>query len=440
MGVDIEDQVTELLQFLYACPIGLVELSVDGTIKLVNPLAMKLLLTIAPDGLVVNFFRVIGCYSPELRHIITAFKEPLGTVCDGHRIFVHAGGKYGAADPLVLACTLVKLDDARFIATLSDISQQVIQERRLRQAETWFATLLDSVNDFAVVSLDGSGKIDGVSAATLIPTSLRRSAMLSSPLDDFDPPENGLSAYTIQEQIAVAQRDGWHLDEGWRRRPNGDRYWCQRLVAARSEDMGSRPRVILGYTVVLRDVTRSGSDSLKLKEMLTTDYLTGACNRAYFFECAEKQRLRCNLQGQPLALIALDIDHFKQVNDEYGHPAGDAALKAVAKACKVLLRNGDIFARIGGEEFVVLLPSTDMAAAIRLAERLRSAIGAIPLRAGDTDLTITASFGCSVLTDTSTTITELLTAADTLLYVVKRGGRNRVEPMLLCQPALQTAE
>lgn len=198
--------------------------------------------------------------------------------------------------------------------------------------------------------------------------------------------------------------------------------------------------MILGYTVVLRDVTRSGSDSLKLKEMLTTDSLTGACNRAYFFESAEKQRLKCNLQGQPLALIALDIDYFKQVNDRYGHAVGDAALKAVANACKVLLRDGDIFARIGGEEFVVLLPSTDVAAAIRLAERLRTAISAIPLRVKDISLTITASFGCSVLKDSSTTITDLLTAADALLYVAKRGGRNRVEPILLYQPTFQRAD
>lgn len=440
MTAELQDQVTELLQFLYACPIGLAELSQDGTIKLVNPLAMKLLLAIAPDGVVANFFHVVGCYSPELRHIITAFDAPQGTVCDSHRIFVHAGGKDGAADPLVLACTLVKLDDVRFIATLTDISRQIIQERRLKQAETWFATLLDSVNDFAVVSLDGDGKIDGVSAAATRQTGFSEHAMLHYTLDDLDPPENGSATYSMQEQIAIAQRDGWHLDEGWRKRPDGEQYWCQRLVAARSENEGSRPRVISGYTVILRDVTRSGSDSVKLKELLTTDHLTGACNRAYFFESGERQRLKCSLHGQPLALIAIDIDHFKQVNDGYGHAAGDAALKAVATACKTLLRNGDIFARIGGEEFVVLLPSTDMAAAIKLAERLRISISAIPLQAGDTTLTITASFGCSVMTDSSTTLTDLLTKADALLYVAKRSGRNRVEPALLCQPSYQSVE
>jgi len=428
MSAELEDQVTELLQFLYACPVGLAELSADGTIGMVNPLAVKLLLPIASDGLVTNFFQVVGSYAPELRHIITAFEAPYGTVCEGHRIFVHAGGKNGVADPLVLACTLVKLDARRFIATLTDISKQMLQERRLKQAETWFATLLDSVNDFAVVSLDRHGIINGANAAAAKQTGFNQDAMMNCPLDTLDTPENGSASYSAHEQIAIAQRDGWHLDEGWRKRPSGERYWCQRLVAARSEDDGSHPRVISGYTVVLRDVTKNGSDSVKLKEMLTTDHLTGACNRAHFFEVAERQRLRCSLQGQPLALIAMDIDHFKQVNDGHGHATGDAALKAVAITCKALLRTNDTFARLGGEEFVVLLPSTDMAAAVGLAERLRTAIGAVSLHAGDKLLRITASFGCSVTTNPSMTLTELLAAADTLLYVAKRKGRNRVEP------------
>jgi diguanylate cyclase (GGDEF)-like protein len=187
-------------------------------------------------------------------------------------------------------------------------------------------------------------------------------------------------------------------------------------------------------------VTRNGSDSVKLKARLTTDHLTGACNRAHFFEIAERERLRCGLQGLPIAIIAIDIDHFKQVNDGYGHAIGDAALKGLASTCKALLRTNDTFARLGGEEFVVLLPSTDMAAAVNLAERLRTAISATPLKAGDMFLEITASFGCAVATDTSTTLTDLLTTADTLLYSAKRNGRNRVESMPMLQLVYQAAE
>ena len=434
MNADLDDQLTDLLQFLYACPVGLAELSTDGMIEMINPLAMKLLLPLATDGLVANFLHIIENYSPELRHIIMSFKESHGIICDGHRIFVHAGGKNGFVDPLVLACTLVKLDDRRLIATLTDISRQMVQERRLKQAETWFATLLDGVNDYAVISLSRDGIINGVNAAAAKQTGFSQDALMNRSLDMLDAPQppdaanDGSASYSAHEQIAIAQRDGWHLHEGWRWRPDGGRYWCQRLIAAQSEEEGSQSRVISGYTVVLRDVTRSGSDSMKLKEMLTIDQLTGACNRAYFFEVAERERRRSGLQGHPMALIAIDIDHFKHVNDGYGHATGDAALKAVATTCKAILRTEDTFARLGGEEFVVLLPSTDMAAAVALAERLRTAVSAISLQAGGKNLTITASFGCAVATDASMILTELLAAADALLYVAKRNGRNRVEP------------
>ena len=431
---DPDGEVTQLLQFLYACPVGLIEVAVDGTIGMINPLAMGLLLPISQGdpqgGMVDNLFRIIGRYAPELRHIIAAFDATHGTVCNRHRVFVHAGGVNGADDPLVLECTLVKLDDRRLIATLSDISKDIVQERRLKQAETWFATLLDGVNDFAVISLDGDGVIDAVNQAAARQTGYSETALMNRRLDDLDMQENGSASTTAREQMAIARRDGWHLDEGWRNRPVGDRYWCQRLVAARSEDETPGTRKISGYTVVLRDVTRRESDSLKLKELLTTDHLTGACNRAHFFDVAERLRLSSSLQGQTYALIAIDIDHFKRVNDQHGHAAGDIVLRAVTTTCKALLRANDTFARIGGEEFVALLPSADLATAVKLAERLRVAIGTTPLQAGNATLTVTASFGCTVVTDTSASLNDQLVVADQLLYVAKRNGRNRVESVL----------
>ncbi|GGI94242.1 hypothetical protein GCM10007973_32990 [Polymorphobacter multimanifer] len=395
---------------------------------MVNPMAMKLLLPIAAGGIVTNLFDVLFRYSNELRTIVDRFTPSQGNMCENHRIFVHAAGKNGVVDPLVLACTLVKLNDCRMVAALSDVSQQVVQERRLRQAETWFATLLDNVNDFAVISLDRHGNIDGVNAAAAVLTGFSQNAMIGQSLDDFDPPERGSASYTALEQMAIAQRDGWHLDEGWRQRDDGQRYWCQRLVAARSEDVVASTRVISGYTVVLRDVTRGESDSTKLKELLTTDHLTGACNRAHFFDLAERQRLRLSLQGQPLAFVLIDIDHFKDINDQYGHAGGDLALQSVTNLCRTLLRTNDIFARIGGEEFVVLLPAIDLEAAIATAERLRIAIAAMPLHLADDVVHITASFGCAVLSNSAETLGGVLEVADQCLYAAKHGGRNRVEP------------
>jgi diguanylate cyclase (GGDEF)-like protein/PAS domain S-box-containing protein len=391
-------------------------------------MAMKLLLPIAANNLVTNIFDVLCRYSNELRSIVSGFTAPQGNMCENHRIFVHPAGKNGVADPLVLACTLVKLDNSRLVATLSDVSRQVVQERRLKQAETWFATLLDSVNDFAVVSLDQYGNVDGVNAAAAMLTGYSQDVMIGQPLDAFDTPERGSAGYSAQEQMAIAQRDGWHLDEGWRQRSDGERYWCQRLVAARSEDVIASTRVISGYTVILRDVTRGESDAAKLKELLTTDHLTGACNRAHFFDLAERQRLRLSLQNEPLALVVLDIDRFKDINDNFGHAGGDLALQAVTKLCRSLLRTNDTFARMGGEEFVFLLPAMGLEAAVRTAERLRLAIAAMPLHIAEDIIHITASFGCAVMSDKSETLGATLELADQRLYAAKNAGRNRVEP------------
>ncbi len=173
-GSEFED----ILEFLYACPVGLVQTSSDGGILMANPMAMKLLLPIAANNLVTNIFDVLCRYSNELRSIVSGFTAPQGNMCENHRIFVHPAGKNGVADPLVLACTLVKLDNSRLVATLSDVSRQVVQERRLKQAETWFATLLDSVNDFAVVSLDQYGNVDGVNAAAAMLTGYSQDVMI----------------------------------------------------------------------------------------------------------------------------------------------------------------------------------------------------------------------------------------------------------------------
>jgi diguanylate cyclase (GGDEF)-like protein len=121
----------------------------------------------------------------------------------------------------------------------------------------------------------------------------------------------------------------------------------------------------------------------------------------------------------------LDVDRFKSVNDEHGHAAGDEVLRAVAERVGGALRAGDLLARIGGEEFALLLPGADLHNAAEIAERLRGLIAATPMTAGGSSLRITASLGCAVLSGDETTA-ALLARADARLYEAKRAGRNRV--------------
>ncbi|GLS04873.1 diguanylate cyclase [Chitiniphilus shinanonensis] len=165
----------------------------------------------------------------------------------------------------------------------------------------------------------------------------------------------------------------------------------------------------------------------RLKQLANTDSLTGLLNRRAFFERADQERRRAERHGTSLAAVALDIDHFKRVNDQHGHTAGDEVLKALARTCHVTLRDVDLIARFGGEEFMLLLPDASLADAIRVAERLRQTVAAlqVPLPAGGT-LAITISLGAAVHRH-GLPLGELLDQADHALYAAKRAGRNRVE-------------
>ncbi|MFS0725545.1 diguanylate cyclase [Paenibacillus sp. 1P07SE] len=182
----------------------------------------------------------------------------------------------------------------------------------------------------------------------------------------------------------------------------------------------------IGHTVVFMDVTEQILLHNKLQHMATTDGLTGLYNRTHFMELGARKLAESVKSNLPFAVILLDIDHFKQINDGYGHDTGDAALQHTAAVCSSLLRSGDLLARYGGEEFVLAIPGADAEDAFMLAERLRRAIQSAPLAVRGDSLTMTASFGVSAYGDDETGLAELIRQADQALYAAKRGGRNRV--------------
>ncbi|WP_446742458.1 sensor domain-containing diguanylate cyclase [Silvibacterium acidisoli] len=164
-------------------------------------------------------------------------------------------------------------------------------------------------------------------------------------------------------------------------------------------------------------------DELELRRIAQTDSLTGAATRRGFLLEMEKLIARSSRNGRPNSLLLLDIDHFKSINDTHGHPAGDTVLRSVSDRLYQLLRAGDVLGRIGGEEFGVLLPDTDIQGAYETAERLRTGIAAAPLCFNPL-LNVTASFGVCSWQPTYTA-DEWLAGADKALYEAKRTGRNR---------------
>jgi diguanylate cyclase (GGDEF)-like protein len=156
------------------------------------------------------------------------------------------------------------------------------------------------------------------------------------------------------------------------------------------------------------------------------DPLTELANRRGFLERFEAEYATMRRRGTPLAVLMLDADNFKKVNDHYGHDSGDTVLRAIAAALQKPLRASDVSGRLGGEEFAVLMPHTDLAGALMLAERVRGDIAALTIRAGDHDIQITVSIGVAQVPDQEDGITTALHGADEAMYEAKVTGRNRV--------------
>jgi two-component system cell cycle response regulator len=157
------------------------------------------------------------------------------------------------------------------------------------------------------------------------------------------------------------------------------------------------------------------------------DGLTGLANRRQCEDALAAELARVERFGGPLSVVVADLDWFKDVNDRYGHPAGDTVLREFAVLLRESLRDVDLAGRWGGEEFFLILPGTDLAGAARVAERIRLALaGRIVLSVDGTPIPVTASFGVAT-TPPATTASELFAAADAAMYEAKRAGKNRVE-------------
>lgn len=190
----------------------------------------------------------------------------------------------------------------------------------------------------------------------------------------------------------------------------------------RNEEALTTAHAKLGeYVVEIESLNR------RLREQAIRDPLTGLHNRRFFEETAERDAARAVRLGEPLALVMLDIDHFKEINDSHGHAAGDLVLETISAALRAHARVADLVCRFGGDEFVALLPGATGAAALARAERWRAEIEAVQIDAGQgTKLRCTVSIGVAQLGVTGDSISLSLRRADAALYEAKRKGRNRI--------------
>jgi diguanylate cyclase (GGDEF)-like protein len=166
--------------------------------------------------------------------------------------------------------------------------------------------------------------------------------------------------------------------------------------------------------------------NVELKRLATTDSLTGAFNRRHFLELATKEVARMRRYRHAVSCMMIDIDHFKNVNDTYGHHVGDQAIVAAAKVARAALRTEDVFGRLGGEEFAAMLPVTALAKAEQVSQRLRLSIAAIRLPTDFAELSFTVSIGLVEISGEGESFEQALKRADEALYEAKHRGRNQV--------------
>ncbi|HLK60535.1 MAG TPA: diguanylate cyclase [Chthonomonadaceae bacterium] len=292
-----------------------------------------------------------------------------------------------------------------------------------------FYALLDSIPDALVIS-DENGNISLVNAQTERIFGYRQEEVLGWPIEILMPRRYGRTHKKYRESYMAAPRlrpmDGSRPRLG--RRKDGTEF---------PVDVGLSPLQTghgLFITCIIHDVSehkrcvqqlqehsaRLEESNARLAALASTDGLTGIPNRRAFEENLEKQYSNAIRYHLPISVIIADIDNFKLFNDTFGHPAGDAALRAVAGLLDEAVRSGDLVARYGGEEFGILLTNARAAESLAVSERLRRVIAAHPWPLSP----LTMSFGVSTLTSAPVSCSQLLQEADQALYFSKRQGRN----------------
>ena len=307
-----------------------------------------------------------------------------------------------------------------FIVQVEDISARKEAQRRLQEAEAEARAQRDHATAIVTAMGEGyaltlDGEIKAVNEALCVLTGFTASQLIGSrPPFPFWPPEECETNAKIVADV-VANHGGTH--ELIMMRANGERFEAEITARPAREENGRA----IGFVSTLRDVSVQKRQQRELERLARTDSLTQLANRHVLQEALSREAARRSADGQQLALVLLDLDLFKQVNDHFGHPAGDAVLVEVARRLENTVRTGEVLARVGGEEFAWLLPACDAEEALAAANRARAAIASEPFgRAGK--LTMSAGVG---LVSTPSDGDALYRMADRALYDAKQSGRNR---------------
>jgi diguanylate cyclase (GGDEF)-like protein/PAS domain S-box-containing protein len=304
------------------------------------------------------------------------------------------------------------------IGTIKDLRETKRTMRDLAKSQRDIASILDNMPD-VFYRTDLHGCITLMSPSCKEVLGYEADEMIGRPLAGF------YGAPAEREKIVAAIQEGKgrprHV-EACLIHKDGSKVWISTNAYTRLDENGQ--------TIGVEGIARNISERKEMEDKLTTlariDDLTQAYNRRYFYEEAGKHLMLAHRYQRPMALLMLDLDRFKQVNDTHGHRAGDDLLQHFTQICRGTTRETDIIGRTGGEEFAIALPETDLDSALLLAERIRSTVESNPLTLNEATLSYTVSIGIAVRDSEDMHIEKMLFQADRALYAAKKDGRNRI--------------
>lgn len=354
------------------------------------------------------------------------------TLPDGMARLQHTVARFVREDGVGRACVLMTMQDVteahvrlRDYARMHEKAQREIEMRRqtetvLRESEERFSSAFEyAANGMALVGMDG--RMLKVNQALCAILEYSREELAAMSQREFTLPEDHALGQTQRQRLLHGEIHAYQVEKRFLTKSGGP-IWVLLSVSLVRDGHGTP----LYFIAQIENITQRKQLERELHLLATMDHLTGISNRREFLSRAEHELRRCRRQEKKLAFLMVDIDNFKVVNDTWGHGAGDEVLRAMVETSRSILRSTDLFGRLGGEEFGIVLTDVGPEEALVVAERVRVASGGRVVRTGRAAIRFSLSIGLAFFSDGLATVEELMRRADAALYEAKSAGRDRV--------------